>query len=93
MENPNWRTLAAQRFVGASVYGRGKFCVVACDKKAVWLCETEENAQGAALGACHLGVYCKSEHEIRNLTPCPLPRKERADDAEDRAWMKRQSRT
>lgn len=94
MESHNWRTLAAQRFIGAAVYGRGRFAVVSCDKKSVWLCETEANAHGAALGACHLSSgYCRCEHEILDLTPrsCPLPRKERKDDYEDREWLRRQS--
>jgi hypothetical protein len=70
-----WRTLAAQRFPGAQVVGRGQFAVVACDAKAVWLAPTEDNAHAAALGSCHLGSLCKSNHAIKNLKPTPLPRR------------------
>lgn len=66
-----WRTLAALRFTGASIVGRGQFAVVACDSKAVWLAPTEDNARAAALGSCHLGSQCKGNHAIKNLVPCP----------------------
>jgi hypothetical protein len=85
----NWRTLAAQTFPGAQTVGRGQFAVVACDGKAVWLAPTEDNAHAAALGSCHLGSFCKSNHSIKNLKPCPVP--DIRDDYEDRQWKKRQS--
>ena len=86
---PNYRLITAQRWLGANVFGSGRWAVLACDKKSAWLCATEENARAAALGACHMVVPCRCEHEIRDLQPCPLPTKERPDDYEDRQWLKR----
>jgi hypothetical protein len=75
MTTPNWRLLAAQKFIGIAVHGVGRWAVISCDKKSCYLCATEDNARAAALGACHMVVPCRCEHEIRDLQPCPYPAK------------------
>jgi hypothetical protein len=90
METYNWCVLAAQRFIGAAIHGRGQFAVVGCDGKAVFLCPTADNAHACALGSCHLGSQCRANHVVKNLMPCPVPNIR--DDYEDRQWEKRQSR-
>ena len=87
--NYDWRKIAAQRFIGIAVNGTGRWCVLSCDKRACWLTTSEESARGAALGGCAQVVPCQGNHQICDLHPCPLPRKERADDHEDRAWLKK----
>jgi hypothetical protein len=93
--NHDFRKIAAQKYIGIAVHGTGRWCVLSCDKKACWLCPTEHNAQGAALGSCYMSAgRCQCSHVVLDLMPrsCPLPAKERADDHEDKAWLKRQSR-
>ena len=91
MTTPNWRLLAAQKFLGASINGTGRYAVTACNRAAVWLTTTEQGAHAAALGGCAQVIPCQGNHSIFDLMPrsCPLPSKERADDHEDKAWLKR----
>jgi hypothetical protein len=90
--NHNYRALAAQRFVGITVNGSGRYAILSCDRKSCWLVADTRTAQGAALGSCGVVMPCRCEHTIVDLMPhsCPLPKKERRDDAEDRRWLKRQ---
>lgn len=74
MEN-NWRLIAGQCYLGANIYAVGRFAFVACDRLAVYLFASKEQAQRAAKGACHLHGNCKANHEVRDLKPCPMPRK------------------
>ena len=88
--NHNFRLLAAQRWIGANVYGTGRWAVVACTKKAVWLCPSEENARAASLGSCHQVTLCQANHGIFDLKPVPVP--DIADDWEDRQRARREAR-
>ena len=72
MSTPNYRLIAAQRFVGIAVHGVGRWAVISCDKRSCWLCVSEENARAAALGACHMVTPCRCEHSIIDLKPCPI---------------------
>ena len=90
MTSYNWRLLAAQRFLGANIFGSGQFAVVACTKKSVWLCPTEENAMAAALGSCNQLTVCEANHGIFDLKPVPVP--DIPDDWEDRQRARRAAR-
>jgi hypothetical protein len=90
MTTPNWRLIAAHKFIGIAVHGSGRFAVLACDRRSCWLCPTEDNAKAASLGGCYMNAgRCECNHAIIDLQPCPLPAKERPDDYEDRQWLKR----
>lgn len=87
---PNWRTLAAQKYVGITCNGSGRFCVLSCDRKSCWLVADERTAHGAALGSCHMVVPCRCEHTIIDLKPVPVP--DIADDWEDKQRARRQAK-
>jgi hypothetical protein len=82
---PNYRLLAAQKFIGANIYGTGRWAVVACNKKAVWLTTTEQSAHAAALGSCHQVTLCQANHGIFDLQPCPTAPRCKDRDYSDRA--------
>lgn len=90
MTTPNWRLLAAQKFIGANIFGIGRWAVVACNKKAVWLTTTEQSAHAAALGSCHQVTLCQANHGIFDLNPVPVP--DIADDWEDRQRARREAK-
>jgi hypothetical protein len=87
----NWRTAAAQKFSGATVYSTGRYAVRSCDGKAIWLCPTADNAKAASLGGCCLGIACRAEHSVFDLLQKPFVPTIR-DDWEDREWERRQSK-
>jgi hypothetical protein len=89
----NWRTLAAQRFTGATVYSTGRYAVRSCDGKAIWLCPTAENAKCVSMGGCCLGIRCRAEHAVFDLLQKPTPVPNIRDDYEDKMWERKQSRT
>jgi hypothetical protein len=87
MTTPNYRLIAAQRFLGANIYGTGQFAVVGCKAdggvKAVWLTASEDGAHAAALGSCHLSTGCQCNHAVLNLRPCPTAPRCKDRDYED----------
>jgi hypothetical protein len=80
MTTPNWRLLAAQKFIGANIYGTERFAVVACNKKAVWLTASEEGARSAALGGCAQVIPCEGSHGIFDLLIRTCPEAPRCKD-------------
>lgn len=76
MTTPNYRLIVSQKFPGIAVNGRGRYCVLACNKQACWLTESEDSAQAAARDCqCHLGIQCSRSHVVIDLKPpTPLPR-------------------
>ena len=92
MQN-NWLEIARAKFGNVPITAHGRFALCSLDAcgqvRSVYLLDTAEHARKAALGIERAKIV---DLELTPSPSCPLPRKERADDAEDRAWMKRQSR-
>jgi hypothetical protein len=77
-----------QRWLGVDVTSIGRFALCTRDAsgtvKAVYLLADQETAKRAALGVNYPLIV-----DLQKPQSCPLPTKERPDDAEDRAWLRR----
>jgi hypothetical protein len=86
----SYHRIAAARWPNIPISSQGRWALASCDAtgvvKSVYLLDTLENARRAALGVDRPRIV-----DLEKSATCPLPSKQRKDDAEDRKWLERKT--